>query len=85
LEEAGIEIEELRFLCVINTVAYAPKHYVDIGIAARWKSGEPKVMEPDKVESWDWYDPSDLPQPLFPVVNNYMQAFADEGKTFFDL
>jgi 8-oxo-dGTP diphosphatase len=85
LEEAGIEIEDLRFLCVINTLAYAPKHYVDIGVTARWKSGELTIMEPDKVESWDWYDPQHLPAPLFHVVPNYMQALADPDKTFFDL
>src|SRR4051812_31673361 len=42
LEEAGIEIENVRFLCLVNVREYAPKHYVDIGLVADWKSGEPK-------------------------------------------
>lgn len=27
--------------------------------------GEPAVREPEKVQSWDWYDWDDLPEPLF--------------------
>lgn len=27
--------------------------------------GEPVVVEPDKVDGWEWVDPDDLPAPLF--------------------
>ena len=50
LEETGIEIDNVRFLCVTNLRKYAPKHYIDIGVTADWKSGEPQVLEPEKVE-----------------------------------
>lgn len=82
-EETGIEIENIRFLCLSNLTAYAPKHYVDIGIIADWKSGEPMVMEPDKCESWGWYAIEDLPQPFFGVVPNYIEAYKT-GRNFFD-
>src|SRR5438105_3597711 len=59
-EEAGIEIENVRFLCLNNLKEYAPKHYVDIGLVANWKSGELKNMEPEKREGWDWYDLDNL-------------------------
>ena len=68
LEEAGIEIENIQFLCLNNVKEYAPKHYVDIGLTADWKSGEPKVMEPEKLESWNWYDINNLPEPLFSMM-----------------
>src|SRR3989338_1446942 len=64
LEEAGIEIENIRFLCLVNVKEYAPKHYVDIGLIADWKSGEPKAMEPEKLESWNWYEIKDVHGPL---------------------
>ncbi len=82
-EEAGIEIENVRFSCLSNLKAYAPKHYVDIGMIADWKSGEPQVLEPDTLESWDWYDIDSLPSPLFEVVENYIEAYKT-GKNFFD-
>jgi 8-oxo-dGTP diphosphatase len=81
-EEAGIEIENLRFLCVINLKEYAPKHYVDIGFVADWKSGELKNMEPEKRESWDWFDLDNLPE-LFGSVPIYIKAYKT-GKTFWD-
>ncbi len=83
-EEAGIEITNIRFLCVTNFTTYAPKHYVDIGLIADWGSGDPQVLEPDKCGSWDWYDRDNLPEPLFDVVKNYIQALKT-GKIFFDL
>src|SRR4051794_22692167 len=70
LEEAGpdLKIKNLKFLCLINLRKYLPKHYIDIGFVAEWESGEPKVMEPEKKESWDWYDMNDLPSPLFSTI-----------------
>lgn len=82
-EETGIEIDNIRFLCLTNFTKYAPKHYVDIGLAADWKSGEPQVLEPDKCESWNWYDLDKLPTPLFDVVNHYIEAYKT-GKNYFD-
>lgn len=83
LEETGMEITNVRFLCLSNLKRYAPKHYVDIGIIADWKSGEPQVMEPEKLESWGWYDIDHLPEPLFGVEPNYIEAIKT-GKNYFD-
>ncbi|HUC88763.1 MAG TPA: NUDIX domain-containing protein [Candidatus Paceibacterota bacterium] len=64
-EETGIEIENIKFSFVTNLTAYPPSHFVHLGFTADLKSGEPKVCEPDKFESWDWYDLDNLPSPLF--------------------
>jgi len=82
-EETGIEIENVRFLRLLNFKDYAPKHYVDIGLLADWKSGEPKVLEPEKCESWEWADPENLPEPLFKSLPSYFEALKT-GKNFFD-
>jgi 8-oxo-dGTP diphosphatase len=44
------------------------KHYVDISFLADIISGEPTIMEPDRIESVGWYDLDNLPQPLFEPV-----------------
>lgn len=74
-EETGIEIENVRFLCLTNLITFAPKHYVDVGLIADWKSGEPERREPEKCDGWGWYDIDDLPTPLFGAVGNYFQAY----------
>lgn len=74
MEETGLEIGPIRFLRVLNTMQYAPKHYVDLAFVAEWRSGEPQVREPDKVESWAWYDLAALPSPLFGTVPSAIEA-----------
>jgi 8-oxo-dGTP diphosphatase len=83
MEETGMEIENVRFLRLYNLKEYAPKHYVDIGLIADWKSGEPRVMEPDRCEGWDWHPMDALPQPLFGTIPSYIEAH-QTGKNFFD-
>ena len=68
LEETGLLIEEPRFLRVLNSTQYAPKHYVDLAFVAEWKAGEPEVREPDKVDRWSWYALDHLPSPLFGML-----------------
>lgn len=73
-EETGLKIGPVRFLRVLNTTRYAPRHYVDIAFVADWVSGVPEVKEPDKVESWDWYDLEALPSPLFGTLPTAIEA-----------
>lgn len=83
-EEVGsdMKLKNVRYLCTTNLMKYAPKHYVDIGMCAEWESGEPIVMEPEKLESWDWYPINDLPQPLFGCTDNYLLAY-QTGQHYF--
>jgi 8-oxo-dGTP diphosphatase len=81
-EEAGVEIENIRFLCLVNLKEHRPRHYVDIGFVADWKSGEPKVLE-SEFESLGWYGLDDLPAPLFSAVKIYLEAYKT-GEYFFD-
>jgi 8-oxo-dGTP diphosphatase len=82
-EETGLEIDNIRFLDLQNLKAYAPKHYVDIGLIADWKSGEPKTLEPDKCEGWNWYDLDGLPKPLFEALRADIEALKT-GRQMFD-
>ena len=79
LEETGIVIGPLRFLRVLNSTHYAPKHYVDLAFVASWQAGDPEVREPDKVERWDWYDIYDLPSPLFAMMPSAIELVLDSA------
>ena len=74
-EECGIKVKNLRFCYLSNIKRYAPKHYVHIGLVAEWKSGTPKVLEPDKCEEWNWYDPDSLPAPMFEASVTTLEDF----------
>lgn len=82
-EECGIEVQNIHFQYLANIKQYAPRHYVHIGLLAEWKSGEPQVLEPEKLEHWGWYDLDNLPQPLFATIKKSIQAYKT-GANFFD-
>lgn len=83
-EECGIEVENIRFQFVRNDATYAPKHFVHIGLMADWKAGEPQVLEPEKSESWGWYDLDDLPTPLFDFCRIAIESYRSK-QHYFDL
>jgi 8-oxo-dGTP diphosphatase len=83
LEETGLELGEIRFLRLLNTTRYAPRHYVDVSLVADWKSGEPQNLEPEKLEGWGWYALDALPSPLFEMLHTSVEALKT-GQPFFD-
>jgi len=74
LEETGLVITSLRFLCVSNIIAYN-KHYLDFEFVAEVAAGEPQVLEPDKMVEWAWYDLDHLPAPLFKAAELAVQSY----------
>ncbi len=81
-EECGLEIQNVRFLCLANITEYAPKHYINITLIADWLAGEPQVLEPEKCHGWDWYDVNELP-PLPKIVARCIEAYKT-GRNYFD-
>lgn len=83
MEEAGIEIKNIKLLRISNLKKYGGKHYLDVGILAEWKAGEPKVMEPHKSEEWAWFELDNLPEPMFEACKHTFEALKT-GQNFFD-
>ncbi len=83
-EESGIEIQDIKFQFLANVGKYAPKHYVHIGLLANWKSGEPKVLEPERADFWNWFDLKELPTPLFEMCELAFDSYRT-GKNYYDL
>ncbi len=77
-EECGVKIKNIRFQFLANVIKYAPKHYVHIGLLAEWADGIPKVLEPDKSESWNWYEFDKLPEPLFKMCQIAIDSYRTE-------
>lgn len=77
IEETSIEIKKLEVLCVNNDIS-DKAHFVTIGLLATEYEGEPKVMEPNEITEWRWFDMNNLPPKLyFPsskVIRNYREG-----------
>ncbi len=76
-EETGITIRDPQVISVHNCKnEYA--HFVTIGLLAHEWDGEARVMEPDEIVEWRWFDLRNLPYPRFfpsfEVIENYKQG-----------
>ena len=67
LEETGLEVDEFELISVADELQYIKtdnKHYLNIGIRAKYKGGEARVMEPNKCKEWKWFSLDNLPEKL---------------------
>lgn len=71
LEETGLQIKKaIRGPYTNDIFAGDTKHYVTLYVIAEEFSGEPKVMEPEKCEKWEWFSWDAMPSPLFVPLEN---------------
>ena len=82
-EELGIELSNLKLISVINWLK-EDAHYVDITFSADIASGEPKILEPDKISEFGWFDLDNLPKPLFDFVRVPLEAITT-GKIYHEI
>lgn len=83
-EECGIKVGNIRFQFLANVAKYAPKHYVHVGLVADWESGKAEVLEPEKSESWGWYELENLPGPMFEMCRLAFESYRT-GRNYFDV
>ncbi len=78
LEETGLKVKNITFvICTNDIFKEENKHYITIYVQAEWTSDEPKVLEPDKMIKWQWFDWNNLPQPLFLPVQHLVETGYD--------
>ncbi len=72
-EETGLKAISWRLGPFTNDVIDSTKHYVTLFVIVDRFEGEPRVMEPDKCEGWQWFDPKQLPEPLFQPIQTLIR------------
>jgi ADP-ribose pyrophosphatase/8-oxo-dGTP diphosphatase len=76
LEETGIILNDVRVICV-NNDKIESAHFVTIGLLSDDFLGDAKVMEPDEITEWRWFNLNNLPRNMFfpsvRVLENYIQ------------
>ncbi|MEK7081165.1 MAG: NUDIX domain-containing protein [Patescibacteria group bacterium] len=74
-EETGITIRNPKVISVHNC-KNEHAHFMTVGLLAYEWEGEAKVMEPDEITEWQWFDLNNLPFPRyfpsFEVIENYV-------------
>lgn len=75
VEECGIHVPEsaVKILGVTNDYDGA-NHYVTIFAAAYVGDEKSMLTEPDKFETWGWFERDNLPTPLFLPIINFLKT-----------
>jgi len=79
LEETGVKInkEKLENISVTDDIL-EDVHFVTIGFLCNKFEGEPKVMEPDEIVEWEWFDLSNLPEHIFFPSEKILRKYIGE-------
>ena len=76
LEETGIILYSSKVIA-LNNDYIEEAHFITIGLYSENFQGEPRVMEPEQITEWKWFDLNNLPQPLFfcseKIIKNYLE------------
>lgn len=77
-EETGLDVDKLKLISVADEMRYIKsdgKHYLNIGVCAEYKGGEPEVREPKKCLKWRWFGLNNLPEKMLEgtelIIINY--------------
>lgn len=78
-EEIGVKInpEKLKVLSVSDEIV-PDNHYVTIGFLCDDFEDEPKIMEPEEITEWRWFDLDKLPEKVFPPSLKMIKAFLNQ-------
>ena len=74
MEELGVTVGDLRFLCLSNIIAYG-KHYVDIEFLGDISGQEPVLKEPEAFIASGWFPLEDPPEPLFLAMGYALDSY----------
>jgi 8-oxo-dGTP diphosphatase len=73
-EEAGIEVANLRLLC-ISSIIVENQHWIDVEFLAEIASGDPHTAAPDEIDAWWWCPLDELPEPLFEPAELALKSY----------
>lgn len=73
-EEAGIEIANLRLLCLSSIIVH-DQHWLDVEFLADIAAGEPRATAPGEIDAWAWYPLDALPEPIFEPARYALESY----------
>jgi 8-oxo-dGTP diphosphatase len=82
-EEAGVEVELIRLLCVTDHVLPdEEQHWVAPAYLGRIVSGEARNCEPDRAREVRWFELGSVPENLTITARNALEAYMRQRGLF---
>lgn len=82
-EEAGIELQNIKFLGVANILRHNERQDIQLNFSADWESGIERTDPEERIGEWGWYSLDSLPIPLFYPTEVLIDSYKT-GKNFYD-
>ena len=82
-EETGLIAKKMELVSVTND-AVEDNHFITIGFKCTEYEGRPKVMEPDEITEWQWFNTDEVPENMYgsskKLLDNYLnkRLYSDE-------
>lgn len=76
-EETDLNIKKMKFISLTNDIVH-DAHSITVGFLCDKFNGKVKVMEPDEITKWNWFDLDKLPSPLFKPSQKLIKNYKDE-------
>lgn len=78
-EETSLKVNKdtLQVLSVSDEIV-PDNHYVTVGFLCANFLGEPKIMEPDEITEWKWFNIDALPEKVFPPSLKIIKAYLNK-------
>lgn len=73
-EETNLDISNIRVYTATDEFQ-TDRHYVTIGVISSSYEGELKVMEPNKIDRWSWFDLNNLPDNIYTPSQNMLDEY----------
>ncbi len=82
-EETNLDISDVESFGASDDIEDG-KHFVNIHLIAKSYSGILKIMEPEKIDKWEWFPLDELPRNLYSssreTINFYLKNIKKEGE-----
>ncbi len=75
-EETGLKALSVQTGAWSNDIIDGNKHYITLFAVINQFEGEPRLLEPNKCEEWQWFSIDALPSPLFSPAAAFFEKYS---------
>lgn len=77
-EETNLLLKDVQVFTATDEFQ-SDRHFVTIGVISSSYEGKLKIMEPNKIDEWKWFDINDLPNNLYTPSKNMIEEYKKRG------